>query len=135
MGVIIAEDSELAKELAKWNKPYVHQPFPRMVYMAFPRENGKVECGDAAVAWGDPVAEAFTRRCQREVRDERDLAAAKGQGWIEGGPDKAIQAYERRQQEIATAAAEANYAAQRMTPKAQAERKARDAATANQVPE
>ncbi len=135
MAVVLSPDSELAKELAKWDQPnYRHVPFPKMVYKAWPRENGRVECGDPGVAVGDAVAEAFTRRCQRTVRDESEQRIAQGQGWYDT-PTAAIAGYEAEQRAVATAAAEANFAVTKMSPKAQAERTKREAATDKQVPE
>lgn len=136
MGVLIAPESELGQELARWEThgTYVHRAFPKMIYMAFPRENGKVMCGDPGVAVGDPVAEAFTRRCQRTVQSEAELEHAQRDGWRQT-PDGAIAYYESLQRDIATAAAEANFHATSMSPKAQAERSAREKATHKQVPE
>jgi hypothetical protein len=136
MGVLIAPESELGQELDKWETHgrYVHKPFPKMIYMAFPRENGKVMCGDPGVAVGDAVAEAFTRRCQRTVQNEAELERAQAEGWRQT-PDGAIAYYEGLQRDIATAAAEANFHATSMTPKAQAERSAREKATHKQIPE
>jgi hypothetical protein len=123
----ISPESELGIELAKWNKPYVYKEFPRMVYKAYARDNGKVLCGD-------PADEGFTRACQRTVQSEDELRQARTQGWAVS-PEDALEQYEAGQRTIAEAAAEANHAAQRMTPKAQDERKKRDAATDKHVPE
>ena len=136
MGVIIAPESELGLELSKWERhsSYQHKSFPKMIYKAFPRENGKVMCGDPGVAVGDPEADAFTRRCQLTVQNDAELERAQAAGWRQT-PVGAIAYYEGLQRDIATAAAEANFHAQHMTPKAQAERSARDKATHKQVPE
>jgi hypothetical protein len=132
--MIISPESELGIELSKWEVPYRFQRYPAMLYKAFPRENGKVMCGDPGVAVGDAVAEAFTRRCQLTVGNESEQARAIADGWRKS-PDDALAYYEGLQRDIATAAAEANFHATSMTPKAQAERSAREKATHKQIPE
>lgn len=128
MGIVLNPDSDLAKELARWEKPYHFEPFPQMVYKAWPRENGRVECGDPLVAVGDATAMSFTARCQRTVKSAQELRQALNEGWRET-PDDALAYYEAQQREIATAAAEVHHAATKMSSKAQAEHKKRDQAT------
>lgn len=136
MAVIIPAESELGIELAKWERhgSYRFVPYPAMLYKAFPRDNGKVMCGDPGVAVGEAEADAFTRRCQLTVQSEAERERALADGW-RPTPDLALAYYEGLQRDIATAAAEANFHATSMTPKAQAERAARDKATHKQVPE
>lgn len=134
MGVLLNPESDLAKEQARWERPYVFEPFPQMVFKAWPRENGRVECGDPLVAVGDPAAMTFTNRCQRVVRSADERQAALAQGWRDT-PDEALAYYEALQQNIATAAAEVHAAVKTMSAKAQAEHKKKDAATAHHLPE
>ena len=134
MGVLLNPDSELAKELTKWDKPYVYEPFPQMVYKAWPRENGRVECGDPLVAVGDAAAMTFAQRCQRVVHSADERRRAHAEGWRDT-PAEALDAYEDQQQAIATAAAEVHAAVTKMSPKAQAEHKKRDQATDTHLPE
>ncbi len=138
MPVQIAPESELGIELGKWERrsTYVHKSLPAMLYKAFPHpgHGGKVMCGDPGVAVGEAEAEAFTRRCQLTVQSDAELERALADGWRKT-PDQALAYYEGLQQAIATAAAEANFHATSMTPKAQAERSAREKATHRQVPE
>jgi len=134
MGVVLNPEDPLAIEYAKWDKPYRFEQFPQMLYKAWPRDNGRVECGDPLVAVGDPAAMTFTNRCQRLVRNETELALAHGDGWCDT-PDEALAHYEAVQREIARAAAEVHASVTKMSPKAQAEHKSRDAATHKHLPE
>jgi hypothetical protein len=138
MGLVITPESELGKEIAKWNAPKRlggmncngFEPFPQMVYRAVKLESGKVVCMDA-----DPrTGEYFPGQQFRIVESAEQLGVAKGQGWCDT-PAAAKVAFEREEQAAAQAAAEANHAALRMTPKAQAERTRRDASTDKHVTE
>ena len=155
-GIVINPASALGKELAKWEQyptayarrpgnPYQYRPYPKMVYRAVQKPNGKVVCmeGPPPMHWFKDAteyqqavlqADALEKQCFTTVHDEGEWLKAKGQGWCES-PQAAIDQFEREQQVIANAAAEANHAAQRMSPKAQAERKRREDATHEHVPE
>jgi hypothetical protein len=149
----ISPESELGKELSKWDTPKRlggmgpngYEPYPRMLYKAFQRDNGKVLCMEPppspylfstaeAHERACMLAEGFTKQCQRTVESELEEERAKAEGW-RNSPQDALEHYEALQRAIGDAAAEANFAAQRMTPKAQAERKAREAATDKHVSE
>lgn len=136
MPVVLNPESEIAKELAKWEKPYRFEPFPAMVYKAFMRDNGQVMCGDNPLMHGGAIAsleaEAFTKQCQRIVRSEGELSRAWDEGW-RTTPGAALEHYEQLQQSIAQAAAEAAFAIQRMTALAQAEYKAAELQTSEHV--
>jgi hypothetical protein len=106
-------------------RPDFPEPFPKMLYKAFKRDNGKVQCLD-------PRDEDFSRRCYMTVQNDAELARAKGQGWREH-PLEAIELFEQQERELAQAAAEAAFAAKRMSEKAQAEFKAAGEATADHV--
>ena len=145
MGVIITPESDLGKELAKWEQhhtpyighgqkpgnPYVYRPFPKMVYRAVKKPNGKVVCmeplpqpvgfrdtNDYLIALNQ--AEAIKKQCFRIVQSEDEYLVAKGQGWCDD-PIAALAQFEREEQAFGNAAAEAAFAAQRMSEKARAE--------------
>ncbi len=128
MAVVINPESVYAKELEKWNTPKREgghgpngfEPYPAMMYLAR-EKNGKAVIGD-------PQDEQFSATCQRKVGDVEEREKARREGWRDN-PKEALDHYEALQVAIATAAAEAAYAAKRMTPKAQAERAKLDAAT------
>lgn len=146
MGVVINPQSELGKELQKWEQfptrsmdgtvipagnPYVFREYPRMLYKAQTFRNGKTLCFGPPVSpfgWRDGneyqqailESEAFTKACQRVVRDESEHAIAKGQGWCVS-PAEAVEFAEKREQELAREAAEALHAASKMSEKASAE--------------
>lgn len=125
MGVVINPESELGKELAKWEKPYVYVPFPRMVYKAFKRDNGRIECGN-------PTDEAFSRQCQLTVGSELELQRAYEQGW-HPSPDAAVKHVEALERDISDAAAHRHFEDQRLSDRARAEARVADDATAEHV--
>lgn len=147
MGVVISPDSELGKELQKWEQfprhhvdgtvipagnPYVKREYPKMLYKAQTwRSSGKALCFAPLVSpygWSDPnqygqaqlEADSFNTSCQRVVKSEGEHALAKGQGWCES-PAEAMAQHEAEQAAIARAAAEAAFTSQRMSEKARAE--------------
>jgi hypothetical protein len=127
VAVVINPESELGKELAKWNKPYRFEAFPKMVYRAIKRDNGKVQCGD-------PVDEAFSRQCQLTVNSEDELIRAREMGWCES-PADALEAFEAKEREIGDAAARRLHADQRLSEKARAEAAKADADTSEHLAE
>jgi len=141
MAIIHNPDSEYSREMTKWNTQKRHggfgangyEPFPKMVYQAHARENGKVMCGDPLAAVGDPVGEAFSRSCQRIVQDQDELDISVKQGWY-STPDLAIVGYEQDQKSMADIAAMRHFADQRMSALAQAEATVADASTHEHVP-
>ncbi len=159
MGVIVNWDSELGKEMLKWEmfpvrtasgevlapgNPYdPNRLYPKMLYKAQPFRNGKTLCFAPAVSpfgWNDPnqyqqallEAETFTKSCQRLVKDEGEHAIAKGQGWCVTAAE-ALEQAEAEHKAISNAAAEAAFHAQRMTDKARAEFEAASDATDEHV--
>jgi hypothetical protein len=146
MGVIINPESELGKELQKWEQfdrhgmdgtvhkagnPYTYRPYPKMLYKAHPFRTGKTLTSAPPVSpfgHSDPnmynqallEADAFNRSCQRIVADESQHAIAKGQGWCESQAE-AMEQHERTQNAIAKEAAEAAFQAQKMSDSARAE--------------
>jgi len=127
MPVIITPESELGKEMAKWNKPYRFEPFPQMLYRAQRRTDG-------VVLVLDPNDETFSRSCWLVVHDERERQRELERGWRES-PAEALALFEARACDIADEAARRAAADQRMSEKAQAEAAAADAATPEHVPE
>ena len=144
MGVVISPDSDLGRELAKWEQhhtrfvaegaepgnPYRYRPFPQMVYRAQLRK-GKAVCMDPAphphtfekseqYEQAVLAAESFNRGCYRIVQSEDELRQAKNEGWRESIKD-ALDALEQRQQAIGDAAAERAYRDRGMSDRARAE--------------
>jgi hypothetical protein len=139
--IVRSGESEYDRELAKWDLPKRmggynadgFEPYPRMLYKAHRRENGKVMCMDMDALYGGDMAavaraEAFNHACQKTVQSDEQYRIAKGQGWSDT-PTDAIALHEREAQALATAAAEAAYSVQRMSEKARAEHAKADAAT------
>lgn len=144
MGVVINPESELGKELAKWDAPKPYMEYPRMLYRA-QLFRGKSLCMAPAVVpfgWKDDaeyaraVAEgdAFTKSCQRIVADESAERIAMGQGWARS-PQEALALAEREAQEIGNLAAEANASVRRMSAKAQQDFEEVSALTHEHVPD
>lgn len=104
MGVVIPVDSELGRELAKWEQfpsertnpanppgnPYVYRPFPKMVYRGG-TVHGKIGIADQKIA-----------------KSDSELAILIGQGYVLG-PDKAIEQAQKERDQRAHAAAELEY--------------------------
>jgi hypothetical protein len=142
MGIAYNPDSAYSREMDRWNATKRDggfnvngfEPFPAMLYKAFARENGKVECGDPRTAAGEAQAETFARKCQLIVRDQEGLDKAHMAGWSDT-PDEALVRYETDQVEVATATAERHFSDQRLGAAAKAEASVADAATHEQVPD
>jgi hypothetical protein len=100
--------TDYAKEMARWNQPYVFQPFPKMLY------RGTTVHGRVTVE-------------QRTVATEGELDLAADNGW-RTNPQTATDEETRRQEQVGTAAAERAYADRRLSPAAQAEAAAADQA-------
>lgn len=156
-GVVINPHSALGKELRKWEQhhshlvprgtnpgnPYVYREFPKMLYRAQKLPNGQTACMQPAP---DPYAydrmdrysqaclmvDSFNRSCTRVVADASEEAIAKGQGWANSVVE-AMAVWEKDQQAIGNAAAEAAYAVQRMSEKARTEHAAAEAETHQHV--
>lgn len=133
--------TEYEKETHKWDTPKRlggmgpdgYEAFPKMVYKAHRRENGKVMCLDMDTLYAGDMnvvakAEAFNRTCQLIVQSEGELDRARNTGWCDS-PASAVADIEKHAQAIAQAAAEAAYSVQRMSDLAQREHAAADADT------
>jgi len=129
MPVVIAPESELGKELAKWDAPKReggmrcdgYEPYPALVYKAdrYPG-NGKVMCMHPLVGTGDVVADAFSARCYKEVKNGEEHERAAREGW-KNTQREAVEAFEKAATAEADAAANAAYHAARMSERAQQE--------------
>lgn len=112
--------------------PATPRPYPKMLYRAqkHPR-SGKVLCLDMAphpmhytdMAQYDRATlevESFNAGCTKIVQNETEHANQRGHGWRDTAHE-ALAHFEAMEQEIAQAAAEANFRARGMSAKAQTE--------------
>lgn len=131
MGVVITPESELGKELAKWEKSYRYEEFPRLLYRASRKANGQYAAyeppphpfgfaNDAEFQRACEMADAFNRGCQLKVYDDDQLRKAMNEGWRKSIPD-AEDAHREREEALSTAAAERAYRDRNMSEQAQAE--------------
>lgn len=145
MAVVVTPESELGKELAKWEQhrtsyvgpdqqpgnPYQYRPYPKMLYKAQKTAQGKVLClppmpnvnaftSQAEYLRAMAEAEALQQACVRVVESDTQERLAKGQGWS-ASPEEALAQFEQEEQALGNAAAEAAFAAQRMPEKARRE--------------
>jgi len=137
MGLIITAESELGKELAKWNAPRPHPPHPKMLYMARQLPTGRYSVGEShdGIFGGHPgSAEAFSRTCQRIVQDEHEERVAKGEGWRETMAE-ALAHHEELERFVAEAAAHRHFEDRNLGDLARAEAEAADAETMEHVAE
>ena len=137
MGVVILPESDLGRELAKWNKPYVFVPYPKMLYRARRRPDGVVSVGegDDRILGGQPgIAESFTNGCQKIVRDEAEERAAISDGWA-NTQQQALERFESKEKAVADVAAHRSYEDRNMSEKAQAEAAVVEASEFAHVPE
>lgn len=142
-GIAVIPGSNYAREMAKFEQfpshytfgtqpgnPYVYRPYPKMLYRA-EHFNGKIACMAAppdsydfpdtrSYERADEAARRFTERCQKIVRDEREMQRAMEAGWRES-PSEAVAYLEAKDEGRATATAERIYDDRRMSPKALAE--------------
>jgi hypothetical protein len=101
--------TEYAKEMARWNQPYVYVEFPKMLFRGTTTSAGRIEVE------------------QRIVTSEGEEQDAQADGWLPH-PQHAKDAEMRRQEAIGTAAAERAYTDRRLSAAAQAEAAAADEA-------
>lgn len=141
MSLIITPESDLGKELARWNKPYdpsdPRNQFPKMLYQAVKRKDGTPSVGevdDSTCGGTTGAAEAFNRRCQLIVKSEQEEREALGRGW-RLSPADALARFEEKERSIANAAAHRAYEDRNMSDAAKAEAAAADAATEEHLPE
>lgn len=155
-GIVWNPASPYVKEMRKWEmnpsewtvkskpgNPYVYHEFPKMLYKPQRLPTGRFAC---MMETPDPYAfarpdefnravvmkESFDRTCQRIVRDESQERLAAGQGWRDTVA-KAMELHEQNEQAIGNAAAEAAFAAARMSERAREEFKAAGESTHQHV--
>ena len=102
--------TDYAKEMARWNAPYVYREFPKMLYRAATTTAGRVEL-----------------QPPRIVTTEGEEHDALSDGWCVN-PQRATDAETRRQEAIGTAAAERAFSDRKLSSAAQAEAAAADQA-------
>jgi len=137
MAMVITPESAMGQELAKWNKPYVFEAFPMMLYKTQLRPDGIPSVGeylDGIFGGALGSAEAFTKRCQRIVKSEQELSAALEQGWRKTQAE-ALEHHESKERILSTAAAHRAYEDSKMSEAAQAEAKAVEQETEHHVAE
>lgn len=115
MAVVYAPDSEFAKEMCKWEahhtqygppgRPYSYQPYPTRMYRA-----GRNEQGKTAILEG------------QTAHDEVEQRNLESRGFVVGGQQAALDAFQGQELEHAKLAAEINWDAKhRLSEKAAAE--------------
>lgn len=104
------------RELKKWNAPYRHQEFPKMLFRGTTTTQGRVEVE------------------QRIVDTEREERVAHEEGWHPTSPAAAA-AETRRQEALGTAAAERAWEDRRLSAAAQAEAAVAEQATGKHLGE
>lgn len=129
MAVVLNPESELAKEMAKWEQtPAQRDPiknrYPWMLYKAQEKQ------GRAVVS--DPDDSAFSQGCQTVVQNEQEHQRAKEQGWFDR-PQDALDAWQTQQTAWADEAANVAYHVNRMGAQAQREYQEAGEATAQHV--
>lgn len=136
MPIVITPESDMGKEMAKWEKPYKYEPFPKMLYQARQRPDGKVSVAEAddKLFGGQPgSAEMFSTSCQTIVKDEVEMQRYREMGWRES-PQEALDFYETKAQGIGNAAASRAHEDRNMGEKARAEARAVEGSTSEHVP-
>jgi len=96
--------TDYAKEMARWNRPYVHQEYPKALYLGTTTTGGRV-------VLVEPPRTVTSVREEQEARDA---------GWSPN-PQTALDAETKRQEAIGTAAAERAYTDRHLSAAAQAE--------------
>lgn len=133
----IAMSAEEKKETEKWNKAYSYEEYPRLLYRARKRPDGKVSVAesDDKVFGGNPgAAELWTNGCHKEVKNEDEHLKAKGQGWCDD-QKSALEHFEKQEQAVAEVAAQRAYEDRNLGEKAKEEAKAVDDAAFEHVAE
>ena len=137
MPVVVSPDSELGKELAKWNVKRPFSQYPRMLYMAKKRPDGIVsvqETDDRIFGNNPGAADAWTATCQKVVKDEYEEQRALEAGWRKSQAE-ALEHHERREQYKGNVAAHRLHEDRNMSEAAKAEAAAVEASTEEHVPE
>ena len=116
MAVVRSGETDMDREMAKWEKPYKYEPFPKMLYRGVLRSDG-VHDFETTI-----------------VENERHMSEMVNKGWVQSPADaKAV--VDAQESMIAEAAAENAAAAQKMSAKARKELAMREAATHRHITE
>ena len=162
MGIIITGESEIGKELARWNTPrnqvvpgtngefgkknVGYERYPAMLYLARQQRNGQyavtvpmpspadyqTDLNGQQYLRAEQQALAFNESCQRTVRNDTEFEQAVREGWRKT-PGEAMDFRKSLEDAVSTAAAERAYQDRRMSPAAQAEMAAAEADTHEHV--
>ena len=135
-------ESEMGKELAKWERDSLNCPirpgrpwrasdpeneYPKMLYMA-----RRTRTGIPALA--DPNDDSFAQGCQKIVHNADQERFAKGEGWTDKH-ELAVELLLKREDAIAETTARRHYQDAKLSEAAQKEAAEVDASTPHQVPE
>lgn len=145
-GALVSSETVLGKELMKherkpdWTPE--KNPYPKMLYRAQHRPDGKRSVGEIdgrlCVPSGHPVqpdtAEQWTARCQLTVKDEAEHQRAMENGWRET-PGEALEYLKARDDKVADATAERHFTDARMSEQAQREAAEADHQTLRHIPD
>lgn len=143
MGVLISPESELGKELAKWEQRNYnpHDPknrYPMMLYKAKKRPDGVLSTGEGpsmdATFGGPGAAENWSKQCQRIVENENEHAAAREDGWRDNR-EEAVEYVKYLDKLVADAAAHRAFEDRNMSERAKAEAQAAEDATSEHLAE
>ncbi len=139
-GARISPESLMGKELMKWERkpnwtPEAN-PFPRMLYRAQHRKDGRRSVGEVLddLCGGYPgAAEQWTSQCQKTVNNEAEMLKAMENGWRKH-PREALEYLEAKDNAASNLTAERHYTDARMSELAQREAAAVDQTTLRQIP-
>ena len=144
-GRLVSTSTALGKEILKFEKPYSHCEYPKMLYKAAMTPSGQVRVHElrpdtSSIRWSDADlakeqtrVQNFDRGNQFTVRDENEHKNALNAGWRP--LDEALAHYEARERKIGDAAAERAHEDAKMSEAAQAEARAADDSTEFHLPE
>ena len=106
------KDSEYNKEMQKWEAPYVHKEWPKMVFRAIRKE------GEGY--WVVTGSDAIRAKTQKIVNDEFELQRAHESGW-RPSPQEAIDFANKRFSDKSELEAARNYEDRNMSEAAKRE--------------
>ncbi len=136
-GAKISRESQLGKELEKWERKPDWRPennqYPKMVYRAQHRPDGKRSVGEVLDSVCGGNAEQWSRRCQLTVQNEYEHQRARENGWRDH-PHEALEYLEARDNSVAAETATRHFHDARMSEKAQREASSADHETLKHLP-